>query len=152
MSFGIFNNGEKTVMTIMEEDEAKLVLRLQKIFDRASKAKKHLCGFNIKSFDIPWIVKKMRKYDVDIPRNLNFNGLKPWEICITDLMELWKGTARNNSTLDEVVYTLGLPYVKTINAKDIHEQFWFKKDKTTIMSKCENDVKDMINVAEKLGL
>lgn len=152
LSFGIYSNDKKTIMTIIEEDEATLMLRIQKIFDRASKAKKYLCGFNIKSFDIPWIIRKMYKYNVDIPRCLNFNGLKPWEINITDLIEVWKGTGRNNSTLEEIVYDLDLSTNKTISSKDIHDYYWNKKDKNSIIAKCENDIDDMINMAERLNL
>jgi predicted PolB exonuclease-like 3'-5' exonuclease len=152
MSFGMFSNDKKTIMTIIEDDEDKLIERIQKIFDRASKAKKFLYGFSVKSFDIPWIVKKMYKYNVDVPRCLNFNGLKPWEISVTDLIDTWKGTGRNTSTLEEIVYDLGLPQGKTISSKDIHEYYWFKKDKTSIIAKCENDISDMINIAERLSL
>ena len=151
MSFGMFFDDKKHVMTIIEDDEEKLMHRIAKVFTRAGK--KRLCGFNVKAFDIPWIVRKLYKYNIDIPTNINFYNIKPWEMNITDLLEVWKGTGKHNMTMEEVAYDLNIESPKKIMSGDkVHEFYWFKKDITSIMNYCESDINCMIQISEKLKM
>ena len=154
MSFGMFTNDNKHVATIIDKDDANLMTRLAKVFTKASDSKKFpICGFNIRLFDIPWIIKKMYKYDIDIPRCLNFQNMKPWEINIMDLSELWKSTGKSPVSLDEMTYELGIPSPKTImRGEDVHDFYWSKNDKNSIVNHCENDVEALIQLSEKLKL
>jgi len=154
MSFGMFGeDGKLHIMTIVEDDEEKLMNRIAKVFSRASGSKKSLCGFNIKSFDIPWIVRKLYKYNIDIPLSLNFVGVKPWEILITDIHDIWKGLGRYNISLAEVCYELGIESPKKImSGEEVHEYYWNKNDIKSIMTYCEGDVNSIIKIAEKLKL
>jgi hypothetical protein len=153
MYFGMFTDDKKHLMTLIEEDEEALMRRILKIFIKASQSKRFLCGFNIKAFDIPWIVKKMYKYDIDLPHCLNFATLKPWEINVHDISDIWKGLGKTTASLDEVAYDLGLLNQKKImNGKEVYDFFWNKQDTTSIMKHCEEDVDTIISVAEKLKL
>lgn len=152
MSFGMFNNDQKHIMTIVDDDEKKLMERISKVINRALVSKKKLCGFNIKGFDIPWITRKLYKYEINVPRNLDFAGLKPWEIQVTDIQEIWKSTSKYNSTLDEIAYDLNIDSPKKImNGENVHDYYWFKKDIKSIIDYCEGDVDCMIRVTEKLN-
>jgi len=151
MSFGMFSDDQKHVMTIIEEDEEKLMQRIAKVFTRAGK--RRLCGFNIKSFDIPWIVRKLYKYNIDIPSNINFYGVKPWEMNIVDLLETWKGTGKYNMTLEEIAYDIGIENPKKLmSGNEVHEYYWFKKDIKSIMNYCESDINCIIQIADKLKM
>lgn len=153
MSFGMFKDDKKTVMTLIEEDEEALLRRISKIFNRASETKRFLCGFNIKSFDIPFLIKKFYKYEIDLPSCINFVGAKPWEINVTDLSDVWKGMGRNASSLDEVTYELDIPSPKTIMSGDeVYDYYWNKKDTKSIINHCEQDVDAIIQVTQKLKL
>lgn len=153
MSFGMYGeDGKKHIMTVIDDDEEKLMNKIFKIFNDKI-PKKFLCGFNIKNFDIPYIVKKFYKYNIDIPRNLNFNGLKPWEIPVIDLSDIWKGTGKYGITLEEITYDLDIDSPKKImSGENVHEFYWLKKDIKSIMTYCEGDVDSMIKIAEKLKL
>jgi 3'-5' exonuclease len=153
MSFGMFKDDEKTVMTIIEEDEESTIKKIVRVFKRANETSRTLCGFNVKSFDLPFLIKKMYKYDVDIPLSLNFSGMKPWEVMIKDISDVWKGIGKTSASLEEVTYELGIPSPRKIMSGDeVHEYFWSKNDKKSIIQKCENDVNATIMVAEKLKL
>lgn len=153
MSFGLFKDDVKTIMTIVEDDEETLMKRITKIFIRASETGKTLCGFNVKLFDLPFIIKKMYKYNIDIPLSLNFVNAKPWEIYIKDISDIWKGIGKSGASLDEVTYELDLPSPKkTMKGEEVHFYYWTKKDKKSIIDHCELDVAALIQVAEKLKL
>lgn len=153
MSFGMFKDGQKNIMTLIEDEEEVLIKRMVRIFERAKETNRTFCGFNIKSFDLPFIVKKIHKYGFDVPLSLNFNGLKPWEIMIKDLSEIWRGIGKTNASLDEVTYELGIPSPKTImKGEDVHFYYWSKKDTKSITAHCEQDVDAAILLAEKLKL
>lgn len=154
MSFGMFtDNGEKKIMTIAENDEKSTLEKMVKIFNRANSTKRYLCGFNIKYFDLPFIIKKLYKYDIDIPHNLNFIGVKPWEINITDVYDIWKGLSRYGSSLDEVLYDLDIAKIDDhIKGEDIHDLYWEKGEKKLIYQHCESNINKIIQISEKLKL
>ena len=153
MSFATYTDDKKHIATIIEEDEEMMMRRIAKVITKAGQTRRTICGFNIKIFDLPWIIKKMYKYEIDIPLCLNFLNVKPWEISTTDIMDVWKGIGKTSSTLEEVTYELDIPSTKKpMRGKDVHEYYWVKKDKKSIVEKCENDVNDVTLISEKLKL
>jgi predicted PolB exonuclease-like 3'-5' exonuclease len=52
-----------------------------------------LSGFNIKGFDIPFIVKRAMHHSIAVPNSIKLWGRKPWELDnILDLCEVYKHT------------------------------------------------------------
>lgn len=152
MSFGLFTeNEEKKIMTLIEDDEEILLKRISKIINRSNDTKRILCGFNIKNFDLPFIIKKMHKYNIDLPLNINYVGLKPWEILIKDISEIWKGLGRSSASLEEVAYELETNSPSIIGGEKVHEYYW-NNNKDIIIKKCEMDVDATIKIAEKLKI
>lgn len=153
MSFGMYKDDVLKSGVIVEANEEALLRRMVRVFNRASELHRTLAGYNIKSFDIPFIVKKLYKYQIEIPKSLNFNGLKPWEIFIADLAENWKGIGKNMSSLDEVAYELGIDEPKSkLTGEDVYDYYWNKKDINSIAEKCESDVLTTVEVAKRLKI
>jgi hypothetical protein len=153
MSFGMFKDGELKTGVIVDSDEKEMLKRMVRVFSRAAELKRTYAGFNIKLFDLPFIIKKLYKYDIDVPICLDFRALKPWEIIMVDLMETWKGTGRYGSSLREVAYELNVAEPDTsMTGADIYDLYWNKKDITTIAKKCENDVIMSIEIAKILKI
>lgn len=153
MSFGMFtDDGEQKIMTIIENTEEETVRKSAKVIAKAGGSRRFICGFGIKNFDIPFLIKKMYKYEIDIPLNLSFASVKPWEITVSDVAETWKGIGKSLATLEEVAHDLKIPYKHIINGDEVHSYYWDKRDTKTIMHKCENDILITINVAEKLRM
>ena len=151
MSFGVFKDEKIEIRTLIDENEEKLMQRIQNVFYKLMSTNKRLCGFKIKAFDIPWLNRKMYKYGIDIPRSINFSGLKPWEIVVTDLYEIWKGTSNNGTSLDEMTYELGIESPKKLmSGSDVYHYYWDHKDTESIINYCEADIMSMIESAKKL--
>ena len=153
MSFGMFVNDKLQIRTIIDDDEEKLLNTIKGVLDKVNGTNKRLCGFSIKSFDIPWIVRKMYKYNIQLPHSIDFSGLKPWEIGVVDVYDIWKGSARLGASLDEVAYDLGIDSPKKkMSGKDIHSYYWLKKDKASIIEYCESDITCLVDIASKLKI
>jgi len=153
MSFGVYVENKRHVRTIVDKDEERLMKRIANVIDKASQSKKVLCGFGIKTFDVPWIVRKLYKYGIDIPRSINFYGVKPWEISMIDIQEVWKGNGKYNITMEEVAHDLDIESSKTILSGDkVHDFYWGKNDIDSIVSYCEGDVGCLMKITEKLKL
>lgn len=150
ISFGLFDKDIKKIYSIIDDNEEKLLNKFIQVLLKATKSR-YLCGFNIKAFDIPFIVKKLYKYSIDIPSCLDFIDRKPWEILVKDIYDIWRMTGNMTASLDEVTYELGIDSPKIImNGSDIHEYYWEKKDIDSIMKYCESDVDATISIMEKL--
>ena len=52
-----------------------------------SKTAHHICGYNIKKFDIIFLIKRALHHKIHIPRQLKFFGKKPWEM--EHIIDLW---------------------------------------------------------------
>lgn len=153
MSFGMFKDDKKNIMTIAEDDEETQLNRMTKVFNKASGNKKYLCGFNVKGFDIPFTIKKLYKYNIEIPYSLSFQNLKPWEINVTDISEIWKGIGKTGASLDEVTYELGLPSPKsTMKGEEVFNYYWNKRDMKSIITHCEKDVDALMSISQRLKI
>lgn len=151
ISFGLFDKDVKKIFSIVDDDEKRLLIKFTQVIIKACK-NRYLCGFNIKAFDIPYIIKKLYKYNIDIPICFNFLDRKPWEILVKDIYEIWKGTGNMTASLDEITYDLDINSPKMImSGNDVHEYYWERKDIKSIMEYCENDVDATISIMEKLN-
>lgn len=151
MSLGVHVDNEIKIITIQDDDEKNIINRIIKAFIRASETKKYPCGFNIKGFDLPFIIKKIYQHELELPTCLNFNDLKPWEVNIIDLSDIWKGLGRNTTTLDEVTYMLNIESPKiTMTGDEIYSYYWDENNIKLIVEHCEKDVYATIKVAEKI--
>ncbi len=72
-----------------------------------------LCGYNIKGFDIPFIVKRAIRLNVPIPPSLKMFGKKPWDMDnLIDLKDVWKHAGSRTVSLDILTKFLGIPTPK----------------------------------------
>ena len=67
-----------------------------------------LIGWNIKSFDMPFILKRCIINGVEPNPRFDIVGLKPWEVRAVDIMELWKCTSYTTASLGAVSTALKL--------------------------------------------
>jgi len=144
---------EQKLVSVYSHDEKTIINKVQKIFTNVSnKTLLGLCGFYIKGFDIPWLNRKTLQHGLKIPKILKTFNVKPWEMNIVDLADVWKsfGTLENVS-FDEMLYALDIKSPKNIMAgKDVHNNYWFNNDLEKIKDYCEADVKSCIEAAKKI--
>lgn len=58
-----------------------------------------LCGYALKGFDVPFLAKRMVINGLQIPKMLDTEGVKPWELLVfIDIAENWKMGAWDSYT------------------------------------------------------
>lgn len=109
-----------------------------------------LCWFNIKWFDIPFIVKRALHHGFVIPGSLKLFGKKPWDMeNMLDLYEVYKHTGYKSGSLDTICKFLSIPtpkqWIDGSQVQKFHDEW---KD-AEIVTYCMNDVEATIRVYEK---
>jgi hypothetical protein len=152
ISFGYFtNNGLFQINSFSSDNEIEILEQFNSLLKKVEKKGLTLCGYNILSFDIPWISHKLNKYDIDIADIIKIYGKKPWELKIIDLADEWKGKFSYHSSFDEVVYELNLESPKSdISGSQVHQIYWKEHDLNRISKYCNKDVEATKNVAMKM--
>ena len=149
LSFGMFKDENTPIIrTLINDDEEVLMKEIKELLDKVG-MKRRICGYNIKNFDLPWITRKLYKYDLAIPQNINIIDKKPWETGIVDIYSYFL----KYTSMDEVAYDLGITSSKdTLDGSKVHEYYWIRRDSKSIMNYCEQDVRVLIDIAKKIVL
>lgn len=151
LSYGIWKNGKMTIGTISNEDEETTIKLIANLFHKAAATGLSVTGWNIKNFDIPWVLRKMMIYGIPIPESISTYDRKPWEMTTIDLKDLWKSFCSIDNTFEEAAYAMGIPSPKDdIDGSQVHSEYW-KGNIERIKTYCEKDVKAMIQMSEKLA-
>ena len=154
ISFGYYNDKVPqgySISSIYGEDEQDILKQFQGVIDKVSKRHMILCGYSIKSFDIPYIVHKFNKYNIEPPKLLDIYSKKPWEIAAFDLADEWKQQFKYYASLDEVAYELGVESSKgDMDGSMVHRVYWEDNDLIKIKNYCEKDVLSCLRIAEKM--
>jgi DNA polymerase elongation subunit (family B) len=154
ISFGYYNDKVPqgySVFSIYGDDEQDILKQFQSIIDKVSKRHMILCGYRIKSFDIPYIVHKFNKYNIEPPKLLDIYSKKPWEIPAFDLADEWKQQFKYYVSLDEVAYELGVDSSKDdMDGSMVCKVYWEDNDLIRIKNYCEKDVLTTLRIAEKM--
>jgi DNA polymerase elongation subunit (family B) len=114
----------------------------------------HLCGHNIKEFDVPFLCRRSVIHGLDLPRLLNISGKKPWQVShLLDTMELWRfGDYKNYTSLALLAGTLGIPSPKDdIDGSMVGHVYWQEDDIERIITYCEKDVITVAQVVMKFA-
>jgi len=148
ISFGMirWENGEAhlRVKSFFGEDESEVLKDFKKLLDEDLKAfpKLQLCAHNGKEFDFPYLSRRFLINQIPLPKILQTQGKKPWEVQHLDTMELWKfGDWKNFTKLELLCEVFGIPTPKgDIDGSQVGEVFWEEKDVERITRYCEKDV------------
>jgi len=154
VSFGYFTDKNPkgySLNSIHGDNEEKLVNEVAVLFNKVYDKNMILSGFRINNFDIPWLVHKMTKYDIKLPKILEIYDKKPWEIQSFDLADKWKFGFRYFSSLDDVCYELGIDSPKdAIDGSMVHSTYWNENELEKIKTYCEKDVYASMLVGKKM--
>jgi len=79
------------VKTIAHHDEKELLKEFGAFITKTYKSKElTLVAHNGKEFDFPYLCRRMLANNLEIPKALQVQGKKPWEIIHQDTMEMWR--------------------------------------------------------------
>ena len=150
----VTDKGETKTQTFSSDDELELLKDVQKLLDRCGKLDFHLCGHNLKNFDIPMLAKRMIINGLMPPSILPSYDTKPWEIKAIDTREIWQyGAYTSIGSLDLVCSTMGIDTPKDgpIHGGNVHEVYWNNQSRLDEISEyCEKDVKVLVDFITKL--
>lgn len=154
ISFGYFTDRNPkgyTLNSLYGDNEEKLINEVVELLDKVYKKNLILSGYMINSFDIPWLVHKINKYNIPLPKILEIYDKKPWEIQSFDLADKWKFMTKYHSSLDEVCYELDIDSPKDdIDGSMVHSIYWNDNDLERIKTYCEKDVYASMMIGQKI--
>jgi len=156
ISFGVFEEQPdlsfKIKVASVSSDNEKDILQETGEFLKQYKSVT-LAGFNIKGFDIPYLFKKFLINQINVPEILQIRGKKPWELKMIDVMEDWKSTGWENSSLDLVASVMGIDSPKDKINNDEVSLFYNNKKVSLkeIEEYCEKDVTATMKVMLKVS-
>jgi hypothetical protein len=156
LSFGYYDFKDDknipVINSIYGDIEKDIIIDIQTLFKKINSSQKPLCGYNIRNFDIPFLVKKFYQYELEIPFVLQQWDKKPWESHLVDLKDVWRTAGSEICTLDEVTYMLGLDSPKRVMSGEKVYEFYWMGDLESIKKYCESDVKACMEIAKKIRL
>lgn len=152
VSIATATKGNVKIISCYDHDEEKIMKKAQSIFSDANKTLYQLCGYYIKGFDIPWMNKKLLSYDLVIPRILKTFDIKPWDMPVFDLSEVWRSIGTlETSSFDDMLYCLNIQSPKyDMCGKEVHTSYWERGELERIKTYCEHDVLSCVEAAKKI--
>jgi len=131
------------VKTIANADEKELLVEFIDFINKTYKSRElTLVAHNGKEFDFPYLCRRMLTNRLEIPKSLQLQGKKPWEIIHQDTMEMWKfGDRRSYSSLELLAELMGIEGAKIdLSGDRVNNVFYKEKDLDRIAAYCGDDV------------
>ncbi len=140
---GFYNEDKFRVKTIAGADEIMVLTEFSDLMNKHFSTPNHyLCAHNGKEFDFPFLCRRFLINNLPLPKLLQIQGLKPWEIRHIDTMELWKfGDYKNFTSLNLLAHIFNIPSPKDdIDGSQVAKTFYEDKDLQKIENYCKKDV------------
>lgn len=134
-------------------DEKELLSDVRDLLNKVHKMDFHLCGHNLKNFDIPMMAKRMVINGILPPKIFPSYDTKPWDIKAIDTKEVWQfGSFGALSSLELACVSMDIESSKNtgVSGDQVHDTFWNKNDIDSIVKYCEEDVKVLVDLVKKL--
>ena len=136
------------VKTISNADEKELLVEFIDFINKTYKSRElTLVAHNGKEFDFPYLCRRMLANRLEIPKSLQLQGKKPWEIIHQDTMEMWKfGDYKSYTSLELLASLFGIPTPKDdIDGSMVADVYYREKDLKRIVNYC---LKDVVTLAQ----
>lgn len=150
ISAGFFSGNQFRVKSFYGDDERILLEDFSRMLKRAyNTPEKLLCAHNGKEFDFPYISRRLLINGLPLPKILNLQGKKPWEVQHLDTMELWRfGDYKQFTSLALLTAIFNIPSPKDdIDGSQVHSVYWNDCNLERIVTYCQ---KDTVAVAQIL--
>ncbi len=143
IGLGYYHNDKFRVTTIASENEMEILQRFSELLTRSYNGPEHrLCAHNGREFDFPFLCRRLIINGFALPRILQLQGKKPWDVQHLDTMDMWKfGDYKSFSSLSLLAHVLGIPSPKDdIDGSMVGKTFYEDKDLPRIETYCKKDV------------
>ncbi|MEI6524278.1 MAG: 3'-5' exonuclease [Bacteroidota bacterium] len=143
---------ELRIKSISDKDEKNLLSKLLKLIQGFDKDTL-LCAHNGKEFDFPYICRRLLINGLKIPKILDLQNKKSWEVKHLDTMELWKfGDYKHYTSLDLLANIFNIESSKKeMDGSMVGKVYYEENNLKKIVEYCELDVWVLANVFLKLN-
>jgi hypothetical protein len=158
VSYGMFlenKNPNILIKSYYGKDEINnILLNFNNMLNGISENHLLLCGFNIKTFDIPFIVKRLIYNNINPHPYIAPLNKKHWELPFIDITELFSfgnNWSQNKFlSLDLLSESMGIISSKLeLDGSKVNKTFW-NNDYENIKLYCESKVKNTMEIMKKL--
>jgi hypothetical protein len=149
VSAGFIMDGERKIQSFSKGGEEDILKDTVNLLNRVHKLSFSLCGHNIKTFDLPYLGKRMLINKIKPSPIMPSYDTKPWEIKALDTKELWNfGSYKGLSALHLVCSVLGLdtPKEGNVDGSNIHKSYYEDNNISEIKEYCEKDVNALMDI------
>lgn len=157
VTFGTFDVNSEDGMkmfSVYENDEYSLLVKVNKILNNAMVKGLELCGHNIKSFDIPFIGRRMLYNKINPSPNIKLYGKKPWEITFLDTAEIFSFGSwqmQKSLSLDLLACSLNIQSPKGKMDGSMVSEYYYTGRLQEISEYCEEDVKAVMRIMKYIA-
>ena len=153
VSIGMVHHGNQIKLKSFYGDDEKQLLNdfSQLLNSDYFKEGVIFCAHNGKEFDYPYLGRRFLINGLELPKSLDFQGKKPWEILHLDTMELWKfGDYKHYTSLNLLAAVFGIPTPKDdIDGSQVADVYYDEHDLERIKTYCEKDVLTVAQIFRK---
>ncbi len=154
IGLGYHNKGKFRVATLASDNEADILDKFSDLLSQFFNTYAHLlCAHNGKEFDFPFLCRRFLINNKPLPKILQLQGLKPWEVKHIDTMDLWKfGDVKNFSSLNLLAHVFGIPSPKDdMDGSMVGKTYYEDKDLPRIEKYCSKDVITLARVYHRFA-
>lgn len=151
---GFYNDTKFRVKTISGDNEILVLKEFSELLNNHFNSQNHfLCAHNGKEFDFPFLCRRFLINNLPLPKLLQLQGLKPWEVKHIDTMDLWKfGDIKNFISLNLLAYIFGIPSPKgDMDGSVVGKAYYEEKDLPAIEAYCKKDVITLARVYNRFA-
>ncbi len=153
IGLGYMSEGKFRTRCIAGDDEKALLKEFSELLSGHFNTSNHfLCAHNGKEFDYPFLCRRMLVNGLPLPKLLQIQGMKPWEVKHLDTMELWRfGDIKNFTSLNLLAHVFGIPSPKDdIDGSQIGRVYHEEKNIERIKAYCIKDVVTLAKIYQSL--
>ncbi|PVX52244.1 hypothetical protein C7377_0551 [Balneicella halophila] len=143
ISVGTIVKGTLHIKSFYGDEEVVVLKQFKESLTKfSSNRNARLCAHNGKEFDFPYLCRRMLINGIGLPKLLQIQGKKPWEIPFLDTLDLWRfGDYKNYTSLDLLCHIFDIPTPKQdINGSQVGNIYWQENGLDRIVNYCEADV------------
>ena len=153
IGLGFISEGKFRTKTIAGDNEKEILIEFSKLLQDYFYTKEHyLCAHNGKEFDYPFLCRRMLANKMALPKIMQLQGLKPWEVKHIDTMEMWRfGDVKNFTSLNLLAHIFNIPSPKDdIDGSQIAKVYYEEKNIERIKTYCIKDVITLARIYQSL--
>lgn len=154
IGMGYYTREGFTVRTISSGSEGDVLDEFAGFVRQKFNTESHLlCAHNGKEFDFPFLCRRFLINNRPLPKPLQIQGKKPWEVRHLDTLDLWKfGDIKNYTSLELLAHALGIPSPKEdMDGSMVSRTYYEEKDLPKIENYCRKDVVTLARIYSRFA-